>query len=65
MVYEKKLISLIWAINETVEIDEWALEDIATLLSIQATEVQELIEETVENFNELVELDDEEENPFF
>ena len=61
MINEKKLISLIWAINEAVEIDEWALEDVASLLSIETSEVVDLISETVEYFNELVELDDEEE----
>ena len=63
--YDKKLIALIWAINECVEIDEWALQDIAGMLSIEIDDVVDLIDETVENFNEMVELDDQEEHPFY
>ena len=54
----KTIISLIWAITETVEIDDWSTEDIATLLKVEPDEVVDLINEIRDAYYEIREIED-------
>ena len=53
MIEHEKAISIIWAISQVVEIDDWAREDIAGLLDISPTEVEEWFEEAIDSFEDI------------
>ena len=49
----KKFISLLWAINEVVDISDWEMEDLAQMLSISEEEIKEIFSEAAEQFYDL------------
>ena len=49
---EDQLIKLIWAIKQTVEIDSYAIEEIANLLKADQDEVVDLFDTCEEIYNE-------------
>ena len=57
----EELISLVWAISETVEIDSWNTEDIANLLECESEEVVDLINQARDCYYEKRDMQDREE----
>tara|TARA_Y100001970_G_scaffold285306_1_gene404632 strand:+ start:1868 stop:2074 length:207 start_codon:yes stop_codon:yes gene_type:complete len=47
----KQAISMLWAISQVVEIDEWEKEDISNLLGITILEVEEIFEEAQDEYD--------------
>lgn len=60
----RELIALICAINETVEIDPWAMEDLAHFLKKDSYEIQELLNEACELHKEYKELESDDDDEF-
>lgn len=54
---ERQLIALVAAINECVDIDEYAIEDIAHMMNMNSSQVVMLLEEIVQLNTEYEEID--------
>ncbi|MBM88285.1 MAG: hypothetical protein CMQ41_07890 [Gammaproteobacteria bacterium] len=50
---QTQLIKLIWAITEVLEVDDYAIEEIANRLNVNSSDIIDLIDQAVEEYQEI------------